>query len=288
MISSATISANPNIARDYGIDEAIFLYNMFMWTSPAPNNPNDRMYFSGRYWINVSLKELQFVFRHMSMSGLKRCIDRLIKQDMLVKGNFNTSYLEKTLWYALTDKAITICQNEQDAMFKTENIYNITSYYNCIEDNKLYLIYNSNIKNKYNTRTRETPLSEEVFLKTSFDNDNCKMVRVKRYGKFNNIMLSDKELDNIQKHFPKPGADIPWQYAIDKYSEWLNAHPDQVKQIQGKYYYYITNFDFSKIERVYKNERQAEHNKAHPKRKSDKYTPEQMDSLFTNLDEVEI
>lgn len=285
MVATAICSYNPHLAEKFGLEEAILLNNFYTWTSPVKDNPNERTYFNGRYWINISLRELKYIFKHMSMSGLRRCLDKMVSQNLLMKDNFNTTYLEKKLWYALTDNAITICQNEQDQLFKTENnIYYISSY-NCIGDNKLYLKkYNINKNKSAHTRVI---INNNNINNNIYDKSKGHLVKVKAYGKYKNIYLTDKEFDNIQQHFPNPSANLPWHVALDAVSEYLNAYPERIDEIQGKYYYYVTSFGYKKAVNRYKasigEKIKTEHTKKKPK-----YTEEQLKSFFTNLDEVEI
>lgn len=284
MVNTAIISANPFIAEKYGIDQAILLNNFYLWTSSAPDNPNERTYFNGRYWINVSLKEMKYIFRHMSMSGLKRNLDKLIEQDLLLKDNFNLDPLQKTLWYALTDKAITICQNEQNVLFKSENNIYLSSYFNCILDNRLYLKYYNKI-NKKGAGTRNINNNINIYNK-----ETNKLVKVIGYGKYQNVYLTSREFELVQQLFPNPSADIPYTVALDAVSEYLESYPSKMEQIQGQYFYYVKSFVYTKAVKNYKASigetiKSSKHNKPKP---SDKYTQEQINSLFTNLDEVNI
>lgn len=281
-ITVATVSANPFLAQKIGLNEAMFINNFYLWCSPAKDNPNKRTYFDGRYWINVSLNELKYIFPFMSISSIRRCLDRLISLNLIVKDNFNLTVFEKKLWYALTDHGLAICQNEQSTMFKMAHNIIYTSFYNCIIDNKLYLKYYNKLKIN-NARAREEYTS-------GLENDNqVKLVKAKSFGRYNNIWLSQKEYENIQRFFPNPSADIPAYVALDAVSEYLHTYPEKVDEIQGKYYYYVTSFIYTKVEKNYKAKlRTKENNKSISKKPSSKYTKEQLDSFFTNLDEVDL
>ncbi len=284
MVSTAIISANPFIAEKYGIDQAILLNNFYLWTSSAPNNPNERTYFNGRYWISISLKDMLHIFKYMSMSGLKRNLDKLIEQGLLLKDNFNVNPLEKTLWYALTDEAITICQNEQNILFKSENNIYLSNYFNCILDNRVYLKYYNKI-NKKGACARSNINNINIYNK-----ETNRLVKVIGYGKYQNVYLTAREFELVQQLFPNPSADIPYTVALDAVSEYLDSYPNKMQQIQGQYFYYVKSFVYTKVVKNYKAKigTQLANGKTGKPKPSDKYTREELDSVYTNLDEVEI
>lgn len=292
MVKVATNSFNGVIAQEYGIEEAILLNNFNLWTSPAKENPNDKTYFNGRYWVQITLNEIHSIFKYMSINSIRRALNNLVKNDLILKGDFNCSYLEKTLWYALTDNAIAICENSHIEVCKSTNYIYLSSYYNNIYTNKLYLKDFNNINNK-NARTRE----EIHNLINEHNKNNPHLVKAKAYGKYKNVFLTDKEFENIQKHFPKPEADIPWDVAVDTVSSYIFHHPETIAQIDCRYYWYLTeNWNYNSAVKNYKAKLRAEE-KANKKAQTNKtsnrtpmirheYTAE--DFKFSNIDEVEI
>ena len=286
MIATATCTYDPEIAQEFGLEEAILLKNFDLWTSPDKENPNGRKYFSGRYWINVSLKELHAIFYHMSISTIRRTLDNLQNNGLLMKDNFNSNPLEKILWYALTDIAISKCRNRHNPMSKSANVIYIPYYINYNITNKINKIY---IKyNKKGAGARDN-INNNIIndIELPCDVDNIHLEKVKLYGKFNNIPLSDKEFEIIQKEFPKPEANIPWQVAIDAVSSYLHRNPKAIDNV-GNFYEYVSTWNYDGAVRNYEARKRAEDSKNNSKRPSDKYTPEQLNSLFSNIDEVEI
>ena len=285
MIATATCTYDPEVAQEYGLEEAILLKNFDLWTSPDKENPNDRKYFSGRYWICVSLKELQAIFYHMSVSTIRRTLDNLLDDGLLMKDNFNTNPLEKILWYALTDIGISKCRNRHNPMPKSANVIYIPYYisYNITKHlNKIYIKYN-----KKGARTREE-LSDNLIDNEDLpcDIDNVRFACGNLYGKYKNIPLSDKEVEILKKEFPKPEANIPWEVAIDAVSKYLHRKPEIMKNI-GNFYEYVSTWNYDGAVRNFEAQKRSKENDKQAK-PSDKYTKEQLDSFFSNLDEVEI
>lgn len=85
------------IAEKYGVNEAIFIENMKFWI--AKNQANGRHFYEGRYWTYNSAKAYEELFPYWTAKQIRRIIDWLVKYGVLLKGNFNQSAYDRTLWY---------------------------------------------------------------------------------------------------------------------------------------------------------------------------------------------
>lgn len=104
-------SFDVDIAEKYGIQAAIMLKNIYYWTTL--NKANERNYQDGRYWTHNSVKALRELFPYISTRSMRSTLDKLIDLGLIIKGNYNKSAYDRTLWYALTDKGLSICQKGQ-------------------------------------------------------------------------------------------------------------------------------------------------------------------------------
>lgn len=86
-------------AKKYGVEEAILLQNFIFWINK--NKANNVHFYEGKYWTYNSKKAMLELFPFWSESQLKRIINSLINQGVLITGNFNKSPYDKTTWYAL-------------------------------------------------------------------------------------------------------------------------------------------------------------------------------------------
>ena len=111
------------IAKTYGIEEAILLENFNYWISK--NKANNENFIDGKYWTYNSAKAFTELFPYMSVRKIQYAINNLIKQGLLIKGNHNKKTYDRTLWYAITDKGFAILQNCQMEMTKLLNQYQI-------------------------------------------------------------------------------------------------------------------------------------------------------------------
>ena len=90
------------LAKQYGTDEAIFLENLIFWV--IRNRANERNFFDGRTWTYNSVRALKSLFPFWSDYQMRRVLESLIKQGVIVKGNYNKNPYDRTMWYALADE----------------------------------------------------------------------------------------------------------------------------------------------------------------------------------------
>lgn len=92
------------VATKLGVEAACVLHNFAFWINK--NIADNHNYFEGRYWTYNTREALSKLFPYMSQSKIYRVIGKLEEEGYLLKGNFNKSGIDRTTWYALTDKCI--------------------------------------------------------------------------------------------------------------------------------------------------------------------------------------
>lgn len=107
------------IAKKYGVHCAVLLNNFYFWIEK--NKANNKHFYDGHYWTYNSTKAMAELFPYMSERQISYCVKKLIDKGLLITGNYNEQGRDRTLWYALTDKAIAILQNCQMDFTKLSN-----------------------------------------------------------------------------------------------------------------------------------------------------------------------
>lgn len=97
-----THSFNVDIAVKYGLNEAIILGNIHYWVTK--NEANGTNLHEGRYWTYNSIAAFSKLFPYLTPKQIRGALDRLVKRGLILKGNFNKTSIDRTTWYALTDK----------------------------------------------------------------------------------------------------------------------------------------------------------------------------------------
>ncbi len=108
-----------DIATKYGIPEAILLNHIHFWITK--NIANDTNHFDGYYWTYNSVRAFSELFPYMGIKRIRNALKKLVDDGILTTGNYNKSAYDRTLWYALTDKGFSICQNGKMDFEKMSN-----------------------------------------------------------------------------------------------------------------------------------------------------------------------
>ena len=100
-----------DLAKRYGILEAVLLDNFCFWT--VKNAANEVHIYEGRVWVYNSIKAFCEMFPYASQKQIRSALAHLENEGLIVAGNFNESAYDRTKWYALTDDALSICPTGQ-------------------------------------------------------------------------------------------------------------------------------------------------------------------------------
>jgi hypothetical protein len=102
---------NINIAKRYGINEAIVISNFQYWI--AKNKANEKHQYDGRTWTYNSVKAFEELFPYLTSSQIRRCLESLVEQGVLLKGDYNKNRYIRTSWFAFANEAMFL-HNQMD------------------------------------------------------------------------------------------------------------------------------------------------------------------------------
>ena len=112
-------SFNIELAKEYGILEAILLKNIWFWIEK--NRANEKNFYDGTYWTYNSTRAFNELFPYASESSIKRALKGLQEKGIIKTGNYNKSSYDRTLLYAFTDLGESIVSNRQMEVNKSSN-----------------------------------------------------------------------------------------------------------------------------------------------------------------------
>jgi hypothetical protein len=98
----------PEIAKKYGLPEAIFLHNLSFWQ--LTNERNERNFHDGRYWTYNSCKAFTEIFIYFTERQIERVLKSLVNQKCIVSGNYNKLKMDRTKWYSVEAHIISLYQ----------------------------------------------------------------------------------------------------------------------------------------------------------------------------------
>ena len=108
---------NTDIAKDYGIEEAIVLHHLFFWVNK--NAANGVNYIDGSFWTYNSVSGFAKLFGYMNEKKIKRVLSSLVEKGLIKKGNHNQNKMVHTNWYAFTEKGLEYLASHQYNLSQT-------------------------------------------------------------------------------------------------------------------------------------------------------------------------
>lgn len=104
-----TFQFDSEIAKLYGVNEAIFINNIYFWINH--NVANNKHFHDGRFWTYNTKKAFTELFPFWSYEQVKNIIKKLVEKDVLLTANFNENTWDKTAWYSLSEDIIEMFKN---------------------------------------------------------------------------------------------------------------------------------------------------------------------------------
>jgi len=113
LINESPLQVLPSLAVKFGLNEAIVIQQMHYWLNKSTNIQD------GEKWVYNSIKCWRDQFPFWSEKTISRIFKKLSDSGIIIKGNYNKSSMDKTLWYRLAyghpgfnDR--TTCPNDTD------------------------------------------------------------------------------------------------------------------------------------------------------------------------------
>ena len=201
-------SFNIEIAKKYGILEAVLLNHLWFWIKK--NKANNTNYFDGNYWTFNSTKAFSELFPYVSERQIKYALKHLREEEIIKVGNYNKDTRDRTLWYAFTEKGETIVQNcPMESSFLSD------------------------------TKVRNVRALPDINTDINTDNNNKKERKKTSYDEILNSMVEDDDVKNticdyikMRKLIKKPMTDRAVTMLINKLYKLSNNKQIQIKILE--------------------------------------------------------
>ena len=96
-------SFNVKVAVDFSVNIALFLEHLKFWT--FKNLANKSNIYDGKCWSYDTIEALADYFPYWTKSQRETVINSAVAAGLVVKGNYNKTKFDRTVWYALTETA---------------------------------------------------------------------------------------------------------------------------------------------------------------------------------------
>lgn len=97
---------NVEVATRYGVPCALVLGHIDYLVEKARADGEKKR--NGKYWVSKSVKKIAELYPYYTEKQVRRAIDRLRAEGLVVTGHFPTGECPSTLWYTLTKKGKTL------------------------------------------------------------------------------------------------------------------------------------------------------------------------------------
>lgn len=179
----------PQIAQEYGVNAAIIFQNLAYWIEH--NRANETNFHDGRYWTYNSVRAFAKLFPYLTDKQIRGALKKLEDGGMILVGNYNKSAYDRTRWYALAEKGLSIYTKGQMDFADRENE-------NAPEGEPIPDI-NANV-----TTSGKPDISAP------------KKEPRRKYGEYSNVLLSDTDLAKLKAEFPND-----WEERIERLSAYM-------------------------------------------------------------------
>lgn len=102
----------PSLARRYGVHAALVMKHI--WDEICTNERAGRCSFAGRTWMRSSQMMFTAIMPYLTKNMVRRALERLMKQCVIVRGEFGDSRFDRTSWYTFTQFGQLLMQESED------------------------------------------------------------------------------------------------------------------------------------------------------------------------------
>lgn len=187
-------SFNAEIAKEYGVNEAVFIHNIYWWI--RKNEANGRHYYDGRNWTYNSMKAFSELFPFWTQRQIRHIINKLQANGAIHIGNYNQAGFDRTNWYALDESVLSIYEcgewNGQNCQMGVTELSN------------------GNAENV-------TPIPDsKPYINTDSKPDRVAQPRKQKYGDYKNVLLSADDFEKLKAEYPSD-----YLQRIERLSEYI-------------------------------------------------------------------
>lgn len=95
---------NVLMAKEFGVDVAIFIKNLYFLTQYVMSN--NKNFYDNYFWVYNKLSAFQDFLPYYTEKQIRLIINKALKAKLILTGNYNNHKYDQTKWYCLTEKAL--------------------------------------------------------------------------------------------------------------------------------------------------------------------------------------
>ncbi len=105
-------SFNIEIAQKYGVNAAIVLRHIQFWI--IKNKTHNKHIHDGRTWTYYSLNAFTKIFPYLSKKQVRRALQILLDNGVILKADYNKYINTRTSWYAFVDESLFVPEGRRN------------------------------------------------------------------------------------------------------------------------------------------------------------------------------
>lgn len=191
LLEEHPITFHTTLAYALGLNEAIVLQKINLWLNCKPHNAE------GRNWIYNSYRSWHEQLPFFSESTIKRTLNNLFNQGIILKSNFNKNKMDNTNWYSINyeklDEIVDIKRKELES-YCTDDLFNLNQPDIQSEQTNTNVYYND---------IKIDNISNDILSKKNDDSSNRSDVYLEQFEKFYKEYPRKAQKQNVKKWFLK-------------------------------------------------------------------------------------
>lgn len=130
-------SFSVELAIKFGVEKAILIHHFQHWIKFNRRRKSQKHFKEGRWWTYQTRDEIENFLPYMDKQKLRYQLDKLFDEEILVKGNFNKSKIDKTIWYAFADEGEFLGPEDSNNVYESGKPQSIAENRNPSAENRI-------------------------------------------------------------------------------------------------------------------------------------------------------
>lgn len=202
-------------AINYGVDEAIMIHNFIFWIDK--NRANKKHFYDNRYWTYNSVEAFKELFEFWTAKQLRRIIESLVDQKIIMRGNYNKSNIDRTGWYAFIN---------EDAFL---GIYDLPKRENEFAQKGEAIPYSKTDNKQYLSNDKD---NSDIFSKEELS--KITKSKIPTLEETENYFISKLSTKQLAKKFYNFYESKNWMVGKNKMTKWKAAASNWIEDNQPK------------------------------------------------------
>jgi hypothetical protein len=106
-------------AMKYGVEIAVLIHHFQYWISFNRRKKSNKHFHDGRWWFYQTREDICAALPYMDFQKVRYLTDLMEEKGIILKGNFNRSKMDRTIWYAFVDEPEFLDLEESNNVYES-------------------------------------------------------------------------------------------------------------------------------------------------------------------------